>query len=151
MNYKLCKKCGKKKPATKEYFHARSTSLSSDGLQSWCKECKKKRAKEDYRSDPVKGKMSRKEAKIVAQERNRSFVYKYLQDHHCVDCGESRWQVLEFDHVRGEKEYNISYMVKSGLLLQKIEVEIAKCDVRCANCHRLKTANDFGYRQNPTA
>jgi len=37
---KHCTHCGELKPATVEYFSARSDSR--DGLQSWCKECVKK-------------------------------------------------------------------------------------------------------------
>ena len=55
--------------------------------------------------------------------------------------------VLDFDH-RDEKEkkYNISEMV---LRFQKawvtIEEEIEKCDIRCANCHRRRTAKQFNW------
>ena len=37
-------------------------------------------------------------------------LYDYLEQHHCVDCGENDPVVLEFDHVRGEKAYNVSAM-----------------------------------------
>jgi len=46
--------------------------------------------------------------------------------------------VLEFDHVRGVKIWEISRMrvrASERALLSEIE----KCDVRCANCHRRKT------------
>ena len=63
----------------------------------------------------------------------------------CIDCGEKDILVLEFDHVVGNKSMNISEM-RSGLYsLKKIAEEIAKCEVRCANCHRRKTAKTFTY------
>lgn len=70
----------------------------------------------------------------------RALVYNYLKAHPCIDCGEPDIVVLDFDHVRGEKLHNVSDMIRRGAALQRIEAEIAKCDVRCANCHRRKTA-----------
>ena len=37
----------------------------------------------------------------------------------------------------------IGRMVKWNLILE----EIKKCEVRCANCHRIKTANQFGFEK----
>jgi hypothetical protein len=58
--------------------------------------------------------------------------------HPCVDCGQTDIRCLEFDHVRGEKSEEISRMLQN-LPWSVIEAEIAKCEVRCANCHRIKT------------
>lgn len=66
------------------------------------------------------------------------FVWLYLLEHPCVDCGEKDPLVLEFDHVRGKKYKCISEIVASTNL-SKLIAEIKKCDVRCANCHRRKT------------
>lgn len=63
----------------------------------------------------------------------------------CVDCGEDDPVVLEFDHVRGDKAGSISLMIHNGVSLETLIIEINKCQVRCANCHRRKTARDRGY------
>ena len=56
----------------------------------------------------------------------------------CVDCGyKENPTALEFDHVRGEKTFTISK--NPSLAWERIEEEIAKCEVRCANCHRIRT------------
>lgn len=68
------------------------------------------------------------------------FIYEYFLTHHCVDCGESDPLVLEFDHVRGEKFMDVSAMVSRGYLLERIGAEIAKCEVRCRNCHTKRHA-----------
>jgi hypothetical protein len=74
-------------------------------------------------------------------------IYAYLQSHPCVDCGERDPVVLEFDHVRGEKTYEISTLSWRQVSWERILEEIAKCEVRCANCHRRKTAKQRGtYR-----
>lgn len=72
------------------------------------------------------------------QAEKRQFVLEYLLDHPCVDCGVTNPIVLDFDHVTGEKIGNVSEMIKSGSL-RGIKEEIKKCEVRCANCHRIVT------------
>ena len=49
---------------------------------------------------------------------------------------------MDFDHVRGRKEFKISEAVQKAyaLNIDNLHLEIAKCDVVCANCHRLRTA-----------
>ncbi len=69
----------------------------------------------------------------------------YLVDHPCVDCGEDDLMVLEFDHVRGEKEKAVSRLVNDCVSWEKILEEVEKCDVRCANCHKRKTAKQLGF------
>ena len=74
------------------------------------------------------------------RRRNRAFVHRHLQEHPCVDCGLADVLVLEFDHVTGTKEGTIAVMVREGVSLKRLRAEIAKCVVRCANCHRRRTA-----------
>lgn len=70
----------------------------------------------------------------------------YLRSHPCVDCGCTDVRVLELDHRdAGLKEANVSAMVGMGLGWDRILAEIAKCDVRCANCHRIATITRGGY------
>lgn len=87
------------------------------------------------------------EWKANYRERNRAFVRDYLEDNPCVDCEEDDIYVLTFDHVRGEKRENISTMVRGGYGIESIGEEIEKCEVRCANCHMRRTANQFGWEK----
>lgn len=58
----------------------------------------------------------------------------------CADCGYNENPVaLDFDHVRGVKLKPVSQMMSHGL--EDILREIDKCDVVCANCHRIRTYN----------
>jgi hypothetical protein len=74
----------------------------------------------------------------------REYIIEYLSTHPCVDCGQDNPNVLEFDH-RNDKELDISYMLTRGYSLEHIAAEISKCDIRCANCHRRKTAKERGW------
>lgn len=60
----------------------------------------------------------------------------------CVDCGINNHIILDFDHIR-DKKYNISRMIHDGFSWKAIKKEIEKCEVVCANCHRLRTYNRF--------
>ena len=57
----------------------------------------------------------------------------------CVDCGNLYpWYVLDFDHVHGKKVANIGQML-NYFSVEDILKEVAKCEVVCSNCHRIRT------------
>jgi hypothetical protein len=87
---------------------------------------------------------ARRRNKAYRQELHKK-VFKYFSSHACVDCGESDPMVLEFDHVEGEKRADVSRMISDYCSWALIMEEIAKCEVRCANCHRRKTAREQGW------
>ena len=62
----------------------------------------------------------------------------------CVDCGNRDIRVLDFDHVRAPKFDSVSSMVRRGLSVDVILAEIAKCEVRCKNCHAIATLFRLG-------
>lgn len=56
----------------------------------------------------------------------------------CTDCGHHFAPCqMDFDHVSGQKVKPVSQM--TGGSWEAIEREIAKCDLVCANCHRVRT------------
>lgn len=59
----------------------------------------------------------------------------------CIDCGyNAHPHALDFDHLPGTKKVTtIAYLASSGSW-DRVLLEIAKCEVRCANCHRIQTA-----------
>lgn len=75
----------------------------------------------------------------------RRNIWAIKAEQGCADCGIKDPRVLEFDHVRGNKAGNVSVMVSHGLAWARILEEIAKCEVRCANCHVLVTAERGGH------
>jgi hypothetical protein len=85
-------------------------------------------------------------AKAAAREWNKQqyklikgYVEQYKREHPCVDCGEGDPIVLDFDHVRGVKRFSVANAARGKHAMSTVIEEIAKCEVRCANCHRRVT------------
>lgn len=79
----------------------------------------------------------------VSIAKQKAYLYKYIREykerHPCVDCKvQYPYYVMDFDHVRGKKQANVMELVPS-LSKKKIDEEIAKCEVVCSNCHRIRT------------
>tara|TARA_R110000782_G_C14498906_1_gene378339 strand:+ start:99 stop:503 length:405 start_codon:yes stop_codon:yes gene_type:complete len=129
---KKCTKCKNSKPTIG--FH--KNKLKKDGLQDNCKECCKVRDQNHY----VKcGNHKHVERNKKQQGINREFVQRYKKIFcKCVDCGIKDWRVLQFDHLNNKK-YNLADLGASSVSLNLIKTEIRKCEIRCANCHQIKT------------
>lgn len=130
-----CSRCGEAKPT--DAFPTRAAG--SRFLHSWCKACfaTYKAARHQQNHEQEMRRIRRNQAATVGA--NRARALGHLLSHPCVDCGERDPVVLEFDHVRGEKIADVSMMISNGWPWWRIEAEIAKCDVRCANDHRRVT------------
>ena len=76
----------------------------------------------------------------------REFLNWLKEEQVCSDCHHA-WPtfVLEFDHCPGvKKRFSISDWARTSVPLNDLQVEIAKCDLVCANCHRIRT---YGLRR----
>lgn len=133
---KVCGKC----KLEKELSDFNKSSKKPDKLQAICRLCSNLKSTHHYKNnkqDYAENRDSRR--KLLSQ-----FTYDYLKSHPCVDCGENDPIVLEFDHLR-DKAFGISKMVHDVRSFSAIKAEIEKCEVRCANCHRRKTAKEFDW------
>jgi hypothetical protein len=77
------------------------------------------------------------------QARNFLFAMDVLTASGCVDCGELDVCVLEFDHV-GVKTGSVMQQARREVGLARLSAEIQRCEVRCVNCHRRRTAREAG-------
>lgn len=68
-------------------------------------------------------------------------VCDYKLEKGCIDCGYNKHpEALDFDHLpQYEKKHGISALARSNTAPETLWAEIAKCEVRCTNCHRIKT------------
>lgn len=119
---------------------------SSDGLQNICKHCQQEHARNYYLKNKEKQKEQISEARKKRINENREKYFNILSSNPCVDCGETNPIVLEFDHKYGfDKVNEVGKLVGDGSSWEKIEIEMIKCEVRCANCHRIRTAKQYGW------
>jgi len=107
-----------------------------DGLGSLCRDCKRAIDRRYWRANSERLTPIRAHQKRRRRREARERVNSFLLGHPCVDCGEGDQVVLDFDHVKAPKSANVSALVAGGYEWSVIAAEIAKCVVRCANCHR---------------
>lgn len=138
---KQCSGCKRVLPVTEFFFKSRDAGTR----HSLCKECNNIYCREHYRKNSAQYREYHYVNSARYRLRNQQRLCEYLGNHACVDCGEADPMVLEFDHMRGIKVRNISEMVRGKFSWGRILEEIEKCEVRCANCHRRKTARDFKW------
>lgn len=136
---KVCCRCKLTKPLSA--FGPHPTAYF--GHQAKCKECDAARVRK-YRQENPDHRGIANRTNQIRRQRHMEMLLGLLRERPCVDCGEADPIVLELDHVSGLKRAGISEMLGS-FSWRTIEQEIAKCEVRCANCHRRKTAKERGY------
>ncbi len=114
---------------------------------SYCRDCSKVISRKTYLNNKEK---INKRSSIAQRKRtqiNRQFIWDYLKEHPCKNCGIDDPEVLEFNHINlNDKIANVSFLVKKSI---KVLInEIKKCEILCANCHRKHTAQQFNYYKN---
>lgn len=138
---KWCGSCGLDLPITD--FATRGQRRRSGK----CKHCQRAYSRDHYRRNrAVYLARDRTRNRRTSFEFNMTRLVEYLRTHPCVDCGQSSPVVLQFDHVRGEKLHNLGRLVRDGVRWETVAAEIAKCDVRCVNCHFRRHAELRGSR-----
>jgi len=139
---RICRWCGIAKPL--QQFHLRDKAR---GLRhSSCGECFNAYRREHYRMN--RADYIRRNTRIL-KARGRQWqrrLWAFLRDHPCVDCGATDPVVLECDHVDpATKRQSVTLLARGGYPWPSVLAELAKCEVRCANCHRRRTAAQFNW------
>jgi len=74
------------------------------------------------------------------REKNLALFHRYKEEKGCSDCGEKYPHfILDFDHKPEFEKLGNIYYVLTHHGVEKAWEEIAKCDVVCSNCHKLRT------------
>jgi hypothetical protein len=137
---KTCSKCCEEKPL--EEFN--NSTRAKDGKMSYCRACHK----DHYRSNRVRHGENVKKVRDAHNQAVREWKYEFLKEAGCSwpGCDVTEPIMLEFDHIESsEKEADICSMIRKGKSLDKIKAEAAKCQVLCANHHKLRTAKQMGW------
>ncbi|MBU2576904.1 MAG: hypothetical protein KKF50_04220 [Nanoarchaeota archaeon] len=92
------------------------------------RECRRKWYAKNKSSE--KAHVQRRKGKI------KLWFKKYKAFLKCSKCEENHPATIDFHHKIGKKENNISKMVADGYSIDRIKIELEKCNVLCANCHR---------------
>lgn len=142
---KICSGCGQERDAEKDF----SWKYKDRGIRNTrCRFCQSQVSKQHYKNNKQPYFDRTRVREVQVTEDNRRKLAEYLSCHPCTDCGETDIRVLDFDHVRGKKSGEISRMMNIGCSWSTIKAEIAKCEVRCANCHRIREGKKNGsWRQ----
>ncbi len=133
---KHCSKCNKNLSIDDFYF--RKTGSRIGEHYEKCKECMKIRGRSYYHNNHDR------QLKLALIRKSKSYyekraVINSLKEMPCKDCGVIYPPyVMDFDHEdRKQKIDSVSHMLSHSL--EVIMKEISKCDIVCANCHRVRT------------
>ena len=111
-------------------------------VQSYCRDCTRQAWVRWYSDERNR----QHHLGLVATRRRRRLqrhqaLVRELKSVPCADCGQTfPFYVMDFDHSGSdvEKEGEVSsFVYHSGT--SRLMAEVAKCQVVCANCHRIRT------------
>ena len=130
---KTCSTCRLEK-ACEEFYR------KGGRLQSKCNECQRAYHRLYYRENKSRFIAKNRNNKNRQRRRLRTILLR-AKERPCQDCGGTfhPW-VMELDHREGTvKEAAVANLVSKGCTDARLLEEIEKCDVVCANCHRMRT------------
>jgi len=135
---KKCSGCTKRKQLSE--FYKRKSGERAGEYYEKCKKCLRTRGKNYYHLN------KRRQLPLALARRKKAYILKknYLieaKSNPCVDCDQSYpHYVMDFDHRKpDDKIISVSLAVVRNWSLERIKAEISKCELVCANCHRIRT------------
>jgi hypothetical protein len=128
---KTCTQCASTHPDTTDFYRKRSQGR---GLEAICKVCWRLKARAYSQVKRANGFTREHKAK----DRRIAYVNAIKLERGCVDCGyKSNVIALEFDHL---PEHPLKARIANLFKMEDINAEMEKCEVVCANCHKIRTA-----------
>lgn len=134
ISLKTCSTCKRELPSS---FFARDAGKQS-GLRSNCKECCRTSKTVWYQANKSTSYKRTKDRRETIKEAVRA-----LKNGPCSDCGQSfHFSLMDFDHREGEtKVESVAFFVHQFPNEKRVAEEIAKCDLVCCMCHRVRSWN----------
>lgn len=134
---KFCGGCHRDLPRAEYHKHG----AAYDGLQTWCKECRRAVQKASYNTRNITQRQKRKQ--------NWDRIFEYFGGRRCSHCGiESKWPIYDLHHKDPEtKDVAIGRIAHYNW--DKILPEVEKCALLCANCHRIAHAKERKQTLDP--
>lgn len=117
-------------------FHRKGTKR-----KSWCKQCQKLIHKAHYEANKAH-RIERAQVRNMTVKAELVSLIACIKENPCADCNQ-RFDVvcMDFDHVHGQKKFDISSYMGGNRLSKRILLEeLNKCELVCSNCHRKRTA-----------
>jgi hypothetical protein len=157
---KVCTQCEEEKPFSEFYKSSKNTALRKASCKVCCREVSRAYGKAHYDKDVSSarslawlaahpGKVSEYSKKHYRKGKaTGSSIMGWLLHEYtgtpCLDCGGVfEWCAMDFDHRPEEiKEFGVTTLASRAANpknIAKVEKEIAKCDIVCSNCHRVRT------------
>ncbi len=136
---KYCPKCMLDKELSE--FYQRKKHRAGEYYER-CKDCMRSRGRNYYHINHERQLMLALQRKERYRQERKRFIEKLKQGKPCLDCKRLfPPYVMDYDHKEGNlKVASISWMVLHDTSnLEKIKLEIEKCELVCANCHRIRT------------
>lgn len=151
---KTCPRCGEAKPAGDSFY--RTKRKSGDGYAGYCIPCAKQGAIAWMKAHPEKNAArmrahraaqspvaKREQARTRRKYSKRALLVAELKARPCMDCGvQYPAPVMELDHrepLKKSRKYAAPGHMAHSTTWEAFLQEVAKCDVVCANCHRMRT------------
>jgi len=143
---KRCRRCNVEKEITQNFY-----TVLGKYYVSYCKPCSALQSAEYRAANVVKLQEQRRANRVANPEKYRRMeserynnspgvrLSREARDKPCADCGvRLPPQIMELDHVRGQKLFSVGGSLLRHRNEAEVREEIAKCEVRCPNCHKLR-------------
>ncbi len=127
MDNKLCNTCHTEKPLADFW------KCSANGKQYYLHKCSPCQKSPEF--------IQKARERSIERTKLLGEVLRAAKNVPCMDCKIKYPQyAMDFDHRPGtEKQFTIGNAKASKKCMWRIHEEITKCDVVCANCHRMRT------------
>ena len=107
--------------------------------------------KEDQQKHHQRTKKKKRKQQNKLKDKRQHFVLEEMQRRggKCAKCGFSDIRALDWHHLDPDEKVNsISEMIRDRVSMDKLQAELDKCELICANCHRIEEQRLGNWTKN---